>query len=185
MGNKKNNLTASVTRHNVTIQDISSFVKSSVVKFIFLGNDFAEISSDESVNEIHKLKSVYRGNTYIRVPLKIVKGEKYVTGIDIDTTDNPDGFAIISKRDLRDMSKDMKKAKKDERIAFGENVCKEYLDKLNKYLTNNILELTIKDDEGNTLKTRLISGGRDFGLLNKEIYSIVEDINSQTTSEIV
>jgi hypothetical protein len=181
---KKNGFTASVTRHNVTMEDITSFVKNSIVKFIFLDKNFADISSDKTVNEIHKFKSVYRGNTYIRIPLKMVKGEKYITGIEIDTSDNPDGFAVISKHDLRDLSIDMKKAKKEERIAYGEQICKEYLDKFNKYLSNNILEIVVRDENDNVLEVRLISGGQDFASINKEIRSVIEEVKSRTTEII-
>jgi hypothetical protein len=180
MENQKNKLTASITRYQVTMEDITSFVKESIVKFIFLDKEYADISSDENVNEIHKFKSVYRGNTYIRVPLKIVKEEndKYASGIIIDKTlENPVGYAVISKHDIRDMSKEMKKAKKEERIAFGEKIIEEYVAKLNKFLKNDILIVKIKDINNNVLQSKLISGGLDVSTINKEVFSIIDEIN--------
>lgn len=174
----KSNLTASVTRHNITAEDVDSFVKNSIVKFIFLDEEYKDISSDSSVTEIHKFKSKYRGNTYIRVPLKIVKGEydKYVKGIEVDTSDNPQGFAVVSKHDLRDLTKEMKTAKKAERVEFGEKLCKKYLHTLNKFLSNNILKVVVRDVDNNVITEKLICGGRDFTTINKEVNSIIENI---------
>lgn len=182
----KKGLTASVTKHNVTMEDIGSFVKDNVVKFIFLDKQYSDISSDTAIDEIHKFKSVYRGNTYIRVPLKIVKGEddKYARGIEVDTSDNPQGFAVVSKHDLRDLSPEMKKAKKDERVAFGEELCKKHINMLNKYLTNNVLKIVIKDIDGSVLDSRLVTGGKDFTTLNNEIREIVEEVNDSKTEII-
>ena len=176
----KKGLTASVTKHNVTMEDISSFVKDNVVKFIFLDKQYSDISSDTAIDEIHKFKSVYRGNTYIRVPLKIVKGEddKYARGIEVDTSDNPQGFAVVSKHDLRDLSP------KDERVAFGEELCKKHINMLNKYLTNNVLRIVIKDIDGSVLDSRLVTGGKDFTTLNNEIREIVEEVNDRKTEII-
>lgn len=181
---QKKNLNTSVVRHNVTMEDIYSFVNNCVVKFIFLDKDFTDISFDKNINEIHKFKSVYRGNTYVRVPLKFIKEDKYVTSIEVDTTDNPDGFAVISKHDLRGMSKELKKAKKEECVAYGEKLCKEYLDIFNKYLDNNVLEIIVKDEDNNILKTKLIPNTTDMASLTKEILANLEEVNSNLTEII-
>ena len=168
---------AVVQRHEVTNEEINDFINNSIVKFIFLDKEYADISSDKTINEIHKFKSKYRGNTYIRVPLKIVKEEndKYASGIVIDKTlENPVGYAVISKHDIRDMSKEMKTAKKEECIAFGEKIIEEYVARLNKFLKNDILILQIKDINNNVLQTKLISGGLDFSTINNEVFSIID-----------
>lgn len=183
----KKNLTASVTRHNVTKDDIKAFVKESIVKFIFLGDEYSDISSDETVNEIHKFKSVYRGNTYIRVPLMIVKGEddKYAKGIEIDKdAEEPHGFAVISKHVLRDLSPEMKKLKKEQIVEYAENLCAEYVAKLNKYLSNNILIITVSNSNKEVITTKLITGGSDFATINKEILSVIENVNKNKVEMI-
>ena len=60
---EKKNYNASVTRHNVTVDEIRTFVKDNIVKFVFLDRQYSDLTSDDTVNEIHKFKSKYRGNT--------------------------------------------------------------------------------------------------------------------------
>ena len=95
------------------------------------------------------------------------------------TLENPVGYAVISKHDIRDMSKEMKKAKKEERIAFGEKIIEEYVAKLNKFLKNDILIVKIKDINNNVLQSKLISGGLDVSTINKEVFSIIDEINKK------
>ena len=51
---------------------INSFINNNIVKFIFFDKQYADISSDDTINEIHKFKAKYRGNTYIRLPLCVI-----------------------------------------------------------------------------------------------------------------
>ena len=116
----KTKLNAAITRYNVTIDYVHSYIENNIVKVIFLDEEYSDISTDKEVHEIHKFKSKYRANTYVIVPLKIVKSEddKYVQKIDFDyDNETPHGFAVVSKHDLRDLSKEMKKAKKEKRVA--------------------------------------------------------------------
>jgi hypothetical protein len=174
----ENNYIVSVTRHNVTKQDIENFVNEGIVKFIFIDKDYADISSDKTINEIHKLKSKYRGNTYIRIPLIVVKNEedKYPQGIEItDSEDNAQGFVVVSKHDLRDLSDEMKKANKDKRVEYGKKLCEKHLEKMNAILKNNILKVTIKDNENNLIKEEFIKND-GFEAVNKNITNIIENI---------
>lgn len=178
---KKPTYSTSVTRHNVTVEELMSFINDNIVKIIFLDEQYADISSDKTVTEIHKFKSKYRGNTYIRVPVKIVKGEddKYVKGIEIiDSEENAQGFLVVSKRDIRDLSKELKKANAEQRVEYGTKLCLAYLKKLNKMFVNNILEVVVKDESNNTIKKILIPGDNDFSGIYKNVSKIVEGISS-------
>lgn len=175
----KNKYTASVTRHDVTMEDINSFINESIVKFIFLGSEYEDISSDKTVNEIHKLKSKYRGNTYIRVPLNVIRPEddKYIRGIEIgDSEEKAHGFVIVSKHDLCDLSKEIKKANKEERIEYGKKLCEEYVGKLDNMLKNNILQVLVRDENNNVVADKLINGG-DFQTINKGVQKVIDNIN--------
>ena len=93
--------------------------------------------------------------------MKIVKSEddKYVQKIDFDyDNETPRGFAVVSKHDLRDLSKEMKKAKKEERVAYGKQLCVDYINKLNYVLVNRVFHVTIKNNEGNLLYEDNIPG---------------------------
>ena len=172
---------ATVTCHIVTDDEIFKFVKESVVKFIFFDKEYADISSDKTINELHRFKSKYRGNTYIRIPLKIVKGEddKYASGVEIDNTadeNDATAFVVVSKHDLRDMSKEMKKANKDERVAFGEKLCAEYVDKLNHMLNNDMVNIVIRDNKTYTIVATKVLNGGSITDIDAEINKIIEDI---------
>jgi hypothetical protein len=182
----KNKYTASVTRHNVTMEDINSFINENIVKFIFLGKEYSDLSSDKTINEIHKLKSKYRGNTYIRIPLNVIKKEddKYVRGIEIgDSEDKADGFVVLSKHDLIDLSDDMKRANKEERIEYGKKICEEKIETLNNILKNNVLQLIVKDGNNDVVANRYINGG-DFQTINNNVQKVIEEINKEKTEII-
>ena len=74
---------AVVQRHEVTNEEINDFINNSIVKFIFFDKNLSDISSDKTINEIHKFKSKYRGNTYISVPIKTIQDEndRYIRGL--------------------------------------------------------------------------------------------------------
>lgn len=157
----KTKLNAAITRYNVTIDYVHSYIENNIVKVIFLDEEYSDISTDKEVHEIHKFKSKYRANTYVIVPLKIVKSEddKYVQKIDFDyDNETPHGFAVVSKHDLRDLSKEMKKAKKEKRVAYGKQLCVDYINKLNYVLVNRVFHVTIKDNQGNLLYEDNIPG---------------------------
>lgn len=177
----KNKYVASVTKHNVTKEDINMFINESIVKFIFFDKKYIDISSDKSVNEIHKFKSKYRGNTYIRVPLDFIKEEedKYVRGIEIaKSEDNAQGFAIVSKHDLRDLSKEMKTANKEERIEYGKKLCEEHVNKLDNMLKNNILQVVVRDVNNNVVADKLINCG-GLETINKGVQKVIDNINTE------
>ncbi len=177
----KSKYTASVTRHNVTMEDVNSFINENIVKFIFLSKEYSDISSDKTIDEIHKLKSKYRGNTYIRVPLNVVRPEddKYVRGIEIaDSEDKAQGFAVVSKHDLRDLSDEMKKANKEARVEYGKKLCEEKIVTLDNMLKNNILQVVVKDGNDNLVANRYINGG-DFQTINNNVQKVIEEINNQ------
>ena len=64
-----NGLTIVSKRCVVDKDTLSDFRKDNIVKFIFLGEDeiLLSLSSNPSVNEIHKFRSKYRGGTYVSV----------------------------------------------------------------------------------------------------------------------
>ena len=122
---------AVVQRHEVTNEEINDFINNSIVKFIFFDENLSDISSDKTINEIHKFKSKYRGNTYIIFPIKTIQDEndKYIRGLEVDESENPTAFVVVSKHDLRDISSEMKKAKANERALYGKKLCMDYLSK--------------------------------------------------------
>ena len=54
--------------------------------------------------------------------------------------------------------KEMKKAKKEERVAYGKQLCVDYINKLNYVLINHVFHVTIKDNQGNLLYEDNIPG---------------------------
>ena len=80
------NYNIDIARGVVDNDVINSFINGNIVKFIFFDKQYADISSDDTINEIHKFKSKYRGNTYVRIPISFLKedGNDYVRGIIID-----------------------------------------------------------------------------------------------------
>lgn len=175
---------AVVQRHEVTNEEINDFINNSIVKFIFFDKNLSDISSDKTINEIHKFKSKYRGNTYISVPIKTIQGEddKYIKGLEVDESENPTAFVVVSKHDLRDLSPEMKKANANERTLYGEKLCMDYLSKLDKMLKNELLHLTITDEKGDVVVSEGISGSYDE--INHYISHKISDINKEST-EIV
>lgn len=175
----KNNLSAGVSRHNVTMDDIHSYVNNNIVKLVFFDKEYADLSTDTTINEIHKFKSKYRANTFINVPLKLVKSEdeKYVHKIDFDEeNENPRAFAVVSKHDLREVSKEMKKAKKDERIAYGKQLCTDYVNKLNFILTNHVYHVQIRNADSEVLYEENVPAA-SFQEVNKFILDKMNELN--------
>lgn len=161
---------------------INSFINGNIVKFIFFDKQYADISSDDTINEIHKFKAKYRGNTYVRIPLSIIKedGDDYVNGIVIDEdTNNPDGYVVVSKHDLHNNYKDMRYAKKDKRVTFGRQLCQENLSVYNDMLCGNIFNISITDTDKNENICNKIVGGKQIPkmLMNCDGNELQETIN--------
>lgn len=171
---------ALVKRHQVTRGEITTFVCEDIVKFVFFDENYYDITSDNTVKEIHKFKSKYRGNTYIRIPLKIVVGEKYVTGIEeTNSEENADGFVVVSKHDLRELSTEMKKAKKDERIEYGLKLCRERLRKFNCLLRSEVYKIDIRDEKSKTVFSKNIITN-DTNEINQEIEKEMNRLKGNT-----
>ena len=176
---EKKNYNASVTRHNVTVDEIRTFVKDNIVKFVFLDRQYSDLTSDDTVNEIHKFKSKYRGNTYVRIPLRANKTDdwKYVKGIVVeDDEEKAEGFVLVSKHDLRGLSKEMKKASKEECVEYGKKLCKERLEMLNSMLNNSILEITIKDNNNVVVGSKFIPAGMGVSRMSEEVSKAISEI---------
>ena len=141
---------------------INSFINGNIVKFIFFDKQYSDISSDDTINEIHKFKAKYRGNTYIRLPLCVIKedGDDYVKGIVIDeTTNNPDGYVVVSKHDLYYNYKEMRYTTKEKRVIFGTQLCKKSLSEYNSILNGDVFRVKITDTNKNEiLCDKVISG---------------------------
>lgn len=146
------NFNVEITRCVIDDEVMESFKESGIVKFIFFDKKYSDISFDTNVNEIHRFKAKYRGNTFIRVPLTIVQTEedKYPLGIKIDEeTQKPDGYVMVSKHDLWANYKNMKYANKEKRVNFGIELCKEALQEYNSILLENIFKVKIIDTNTN------------------------------------
>ena len=156
------NYNIEIARCVIDKEAINSFINGNIVKFIFFDKQYADISSDDTINEIHKFKAKYRGNTYVRIPISIVKkdGDKYVKGIVIvEDTINPDGYVVVSKHDLYYNYKDMRYAPKEKRITFGTYLCKEVLSQYNSILSGDIFSVVITDtDKNEIIYNKIISG---------------------------
>lgn len=151
---------------------INSFINGNIVKFIFFDKQYADISSDDTINEIHKFKSKYRGNTYVRLPMSLLKeeGYDYVRGIVIDeNTNHIDGYVVVSKHDLYDNYKDMRYATKEKRVTFGTQLCKKSLTEYNNILNGNIFKIIITDTNKNEILCDKIVSGQ---LLVKELVNL-------------
>ena len=66
-----------------------------LVKFVVLNKKWQHISQDKEVNEIHKFKSKYPANTFVRIPIEITKNKINLLTEDV----NADGYVVISKHD--------------------------------------------------------------------------------------
>ena len=163
--NIKNYYTAQETEYNgltivskrcvVDKDTLSDFRKDNIVKFIFFGEDeiLLSLSSNPSVNEIHKFRSKYRGGTYVSVPITVIgkeENEKYFTGIIVgcDYTTPPDGYATISKRDICTLFKKYRYKSSEEKTQLGIRLCNEEVNKYNSLLSNQVFKVTlVKNDE--------------------------------------
>lgn len=178
------NYNIEIARCVIDKEAINSFIKGNIVKFIFFDKQYADISSDDTINEIHKFKAKYRGNTYVRIPISIVKkdGDKYVKGIVIvEDTINPDGYAVVSKHDLYYNYKDMRYAPKEKRITFGTYLCKESLSMYNSILSGDIFSVIITDTDKNEIIYNKIISGKS---LIKEMVNFDEEIQ-KTINKII
>lgn len=161
MENNNNNLQSlSVERKEVTREMVDSFLNEDIVKFVFFDKQYSDISSDKTIDEIHKFNSKYRGNRYVRIPLEIVKKEddKYPSSIDICGLGKPQGYVVVSKVDLWDKYKEMRKANREEKILFGEKLCKERLEKLNNLLVGSVYEVTGNLEDGKIAFNEVVIG---------------------------
>ena len=160
-----------ITRCVIDKEVINSFINGNIVKFIFFDKQYADISSDDTINE-----AKYRGNTYVRIPVSIVKKDedKYVKGIVIvEDTINPDGYVVVSKHDLYYNYKDMRYAPKEKRITFGTHLCKESLSQYNSILSGDIFSVIITDTNKNEILYNKIIGGKS---LIKEMVNFDDEI---------
>lgn len=159
---------------------INSFINGNIVKFIFFDKQYADISSDDIIHEIHKFKAKYRGNTYIRLPLCVIKEDDYVRGIVIDeTTNNPDGYVVVSKHDLYYNYKEMRYTTKEKRVIFGTQLCKKSLSEYNGILIGDIFKVIITDtNKDEILCDKIISGKLSVkDMVNFEDDELQETIN--------
>lgn len=145
-----NGLTIVSKRCVVDKDTLSDFRKDNIVKFIFLGEDeiLLSLSSNPSVNEIHKFRSKYRGGTYVSVPITVIgqeESEKYFTGIIVgcDYTIPPDGYATISKRDICTLYKEYRYRSSEEKTQLGRQLCIEEINKYNSLLSNQVFKVTL------------------------------------------
>lgn len=169
------NYNIDIARGVVDNDVINSFINGNIVKFIFFDKQYADISSDDTINEIHKFKSKYRGNTYVRIPISFLKedGNDYVRGIVIDeNTNNMDGYVVVSKHDLHYNYKDMRYATKEKRVTFGTQLCKEYLSQYNNILSGDIFRVIITDTNKNEILCNKIVSGK---LLVEELVNFEDD----------
>ena len=170
------NYNIEIARCVIDKEAINSFINGNIVKFIFFDKQYADISSDDTINEIHKFKAKYRGNTYVRIPISIVKedGKDYVKGIVIDEdTNNPDGYVVVSKHDLYYNYKDMSNDPQEKSITFGTQLCEEALSQYNSILSGDIFNVIITDtDKNEIIYNKIISGKQ----LIKEIVNFDDEI---------
>lgn len=163
---------------------INSFINGSIVKFIFFDKQYTDISSDTTINEIHKFKAKYRGNTYVRIPLSVIKEEvdDYAKGIVITEDTNPDGYVVVSKHDLYDNYKDMRYATKEKRVTFGTKLCKESLSQYNSMLSGDIFNVTIIDtDKNQVLCNEIVTGS----IVVKELVDFEDNELQETINGMV
>lgn len=154
---EKDGLKVKVIHKQVTDETITDFRDNCIAKFIFFDPKYDDISSDTEVHEIHKLKSKYRGNTYTRVPFKVVKNEdsKYPNGIEETTDENAEGYVVVNNHDLWKDHRDLKDTTKEKRVVIATKLCQQYLAKYGAILSNEIYVMKVfKDDDNYVELTR-------------------------------
>lgn len=171
-----NNYCVEITRGVIDDNVFKSYLRNSIVKYIFLNKEYESLSSDTSVTEIHKFKAKYRGNTYIRFPLAAVKHEddKYINGFrEAESNDLADGFAVVSKHDIREHYCHLRYASKNERVVFGIQLCKKCLKEYNDVLSGDVFKLVITEEGNNDILYNNIVIGTDTlsDIISKNISS--------------
>lgn len=154
---------------------IDSYKRNSVVKFIFFNKDYADLTFDTSINEIHKLKSKYRGNTYIRLPLHIIQNEEdeYPTGFEIikDEEALADGYVMISKHDIRSNYDKLKYANANERVNFGIQTCEKAVEEYNTLLRAEVFGVKIFDNENRLIFDKIVNNTDEISkVIGKEFH---------------
>lgn len=125
---------------------INSYKENSIVKFIFFDGKHSDISFNPDVHEIHKLRSVYRGNTFTRLPLVFIKDEdgEHVNGFTInEETQEPDGYVLASKRDVWDEYKEIRRESREVREEFAKILCRRKLAEYNDLLKGLIYKAKV------------------------------------------
>lgn len=156
--------------------------KESRVKFIFF--DYPDISFDPSVTEIHKFKSRYRGNSYIRIPLMVIKDkdEKYAHGFKYCMDGVPDGYAVISKLDLITDNKKLKTASKSEKEKEGLLICMNKIYEYNSLLLGDVFLVRKKDINGKYVFDDIVFG---FDKCKNLLIDSISDKLDKTTINIL
>lgn len=138
---KDNGNTIEFSRVKVNKNFVDKWKNNSKVKFIFLDKKYSDLTFDDNVHEIHKFKSKYPGNSYVRFPLKLWRYDDAVY-IKIDSNENtevePENYAVISKLDLRNSCKEMKKANKEKKIEHARELCQKALNEYNAISYGNV-----------------------------------------------
>ena len=132
------------------------------VKFIFLSEEYSDLTFDNSIHEIHAFKSKYKGNSNIKIPLRIVKKDKYISNIEICDEKECNGYVLISKLDLIGIDKTMKRKTKEERKEFAEKLCKDKLYEYNSILLGNVFHAKETDKDNNVVFEKIFFGLGDI-----------------------
>lgn len=111
------------------------FLNNNFVKFIFFDERHLLISSDKDIHEIHRFKSKYPGNRYVRLPLHVneVDGRMVIEVVSGDDC-VIDGYAVVSKSSLVEAYPCLRNASSGDRKLFGDNMCKQKVMEFNNLL---------------------------------------------------
>lgn len=135
----------------------NDFLNQNDVKFIILNDKYLNLSSDTSINEIHKFKSEYNSKRYIILPIKIKNLTKMTSNEKrkafeislIPQEKNCDGYMCISKLNVFKTNKILTRYPKITQ-DIGIEICLKEMRKYNHILSGNISVAKESLEDGTT-----------------------------------
>ena len=135
---------------------IDRFKNQCACEFIFLSEEYRDLSFEPTITEFRKFKSKYPANTYVRIPVKIdlKEGEKYKRGIVECEEDESDGYVVFSKRDLNDYHPEARYKPSEDRVFLCKHLCRNAISEYNLVLDCELYSMCVaeRDENGHVVQ---------------------------------
>lgn len=151
-----------IAQIDVNEEVITKFLESNIVKFIFFGERHSQLASVKDVNEIHKLKSKFPANRWVRIPFRYDEEAKRLIPIKEEERDQLiDGYAVVDKHEIWSRHSDLKNTKKNERDQYAKLYCVGEMKVYSDYLNDKAYILNVYYRKDNTLLETIPFSGED------------------------